>query len=1060
MCKESALEWEDMRMIRPMLRSRPLTLAVVALMVAGLLFATYPHITISPGSGVISISLAQQQTAYARTMNPYLPEVKSPNAILQAGSKYEIVSTRGSKVIIGDSSSAQFEPAIEIQHFNNEAGIRLGLDGVVGNLFPTMTGANLTAGNNAFGFEWLATAPKEGFSEDGGVDWIITLKQKPPTNSLSFTYNSTLVSAFLQPPLTPEEIAEGIIRPDYVVNSIAFYRSDVTSALYPSSALSSKYRTGKIGHLYRMQVKGSTVWADWSLAGNQITLSLPQAFLDTAIYPIVIGPVGDTFGFTTPGATSEWWDPDEMHGYRFTAPANMGTADNITLYSRDSGELRKGVIVLQSTLNIVTDGVSNPITLPTDAAWVSAAFATPPTLSSNTDYVLASVGNASSVLYWDTGTTNYGLRDATNSYTTPTNPTDATLNSNKYSIYVTYTPGSSPRTYAPTANTSSSWTNPQNAWADSSGYAYITSGLPSGNDTWRNYGVSLDAGATIDSVSVRYDAWSAGVTPTAPTRVPTGNGTSSGAYTSAQTRVPTGNGVNSGTWTASDAGNLWAAVDEIDVRGTSGDAVYITSPTNAGGWQLFTFTAFSVPTTATSISVIVYQRAVDDTSGANNIRETIRVGGVSYNGTSHSSATSITVWSNTWATNPKTGAAWTPAQINGTDGTNDLQQFGVSSTDLSPAVRTHLVVAEVIYTNSPFNEVDETSPDDTDYIKGTTDTANFFHFTFTAFSIPTGSTITNLTVYVRARDGFNAAVGTNDARPGLRVNGTNYDGTASTNNPGSTFTTYSYAFTLNPNTGSAWTAEDINGSGAAPLQQFGAASSDGAPDFDVSMVYATVNYIEYDDTISIQVSWDGGTSWSTANTSTVTGTEVTYTANVTGVTSWTVDKLSDANFRVRAYATTSNNAEEVRLDWLPVTVAWTEESGEPEITVSPASYDWGVVGEGSTTNTTTGYFTIDNTSTIQTDQTISVTSTNWTGGNGWGHSETATPGVVIAGLNAQKGGTWGASVVIIKNASPNYIAENQAAGTDYSFGLSLKAPTEFNDGVQKTITVRITAAEG
>jgi len=77
-----------------------------------------------------------------------------------------------------------------------------------------------------------------------------------------------------------------------------------------------------------------------------------------------------------------------------------------------------------------------------------------------------------------------------------------------------------------------------------------------------------------------------------------------------------------------------------------------------------------------------------------------------------------------------------------------------------------------------------------------------------------------------------------------------------------------------------------------------------------------------------------------------------------------------------------------------------------------------------------------------------------------GHSDTATPGVVIAGLNAQKGGTWGDNVVIIKYASPNFIAENQAANTDYSFGVSLKAPTEFNDGVQKTIIIRITAASG
>ncbi len=130
------------------------------------------------------------------------------------------------------------------------------------------------------------------------------------------------------------------------------------------------------------------------------------------------------------------------------------------------------------------------------------------------------------------------------------------------------------------------------------------------------------------------------------------------------------------------------------------------------------------------------------------------------------------------------------------------------------------------------------------------------------------------------------------------------------------------------------------------------------------------------------------------------------------------------------------------------------------ITVSPTSYDFGTVADSSTTNTTTTYFTINNTSSVQTDQTISVTGTTWSGGVTWAHSETATPGADTVGLKAQKGGTWGAAAVIVKNGTPNYIAENQAANTNYSFGLSLLAPTSSTDGVQKSVTVRVTAAAG
>lgn len=132
------------------------------------------------------------------------------------------------------------------------------------------------------------------------------------------------------------------------------------------------------------------------------------------------------------------------------------------------------------------------------------------------------------------------------------------------------------------------------------------------------------------------------------------------------------------------------------------------------------------------------------------------------------------------------------------------------------------------------------------------------------------------------------------------------------------------------------------------------------------------------------------------------------------------------------------------------------------ITLAPGQTTWpiGVVTAGSTPSTTTTYFTIDNTSTVQTDQTIGVTTATWSGGVTWAHAEDAVPGTDLAGLKANKGGTWGVSDIIVKNASPNFIAENQTANTDYSFGLKLWAPTEFTDGVEKQIIVRITAVAG
>ena len=76
------------------------------------------------------------------------------------------------------------------------------------------------------------------------------------------------------------------------------------------------------------------------------------------------------------------------------------------------------------------------------------------------------------------------------------------------------------------------------------------------------------------------------------------------------------------------------------------------------------------------------------------------------------------------------------------------------------------------------------------------------------------------------------------------------------------------------------------------------------------------------------------------------------------------------------------------------------------------------------------------------------------------HSWHLISGVATAGLKANRGGTWGTGDIIVKYTSPNYIYENCPASTDYSFGLELYTPTEFTDGIQKGIIVRITAAAG
>jgi hypothetical protein len=143
-----------------------------------------------------------------------------------------------------------------------------------------------------------------------------------------------------------------------------------------------------------------------------------------------------------------------------------------------------------------------------------------------------------------------------------------------------------------------------------------------------------------------------------------------------------------------------------------------------------------------------------------------------------------------------------------------------------------------------WDDVDETTPVDTDYIVGTTD-GSYQLFTFNAFTIPQ-QPIVSVTVYIQARDD-SASAGNNDIRPAVLINGsaTPYY-PASGNNPGTTFTPYSYTWTTNPKTTAPWTWADItNPSSTNGLQQIGIYSSDLNPDMRVSMVYAQVNYNPY-----------------------------------------------------------------------------------------------------------------------------------------------------------------------------------------------------------------------
>jgi hypothetical protein len=90
-------------------------------------------------------------------------------------------------------------------------------------------------------------------------------------------------------------------------------------------------------------------------------------------------------------------------------------------------------------------------------------------------------------------------------------------------------------------------------------------------------------------------------------------------------------------------------------------------------------------------------------------------------------------------------------------------------------------------------------------------------------STVSASAVASVTVRVHAIIGAN----TPQMSVRLRVNGTAFEITGAVSLTGS-YATYEDTWTTNPDTAASWVVNDVNGSGAAPIQGFGCRAEDGA----------------------------------------------------------------------------------------------------------------------------------------------------------------------------------------------------------------------------------------
>jgi len=178
---------------------------------------------------------------------------------------------------------------------------------------------------------------------------------------------------------------------------------------------------------------------------------------------------------------------------------------------------------------------------------------------------------------------------------------------------------------------------------------------------------------------------------------------------------------------------------------------------------------------------------------------------------------------------------------------------------------------------------------------------------------------------------------------------------------------YAASLTNSPttNTGTAWTDPAnayADGGGVATITSAKPSGNNvwGTYGFSLAGYTITQVRIRYDaltggnENIRIDVSWDGGTTWSAQQVTALTDTEATYWYDVTAETAWTPAKLANGQLQVRADAYTVGGAGSVSLDWLPVEVTYTAGATAPTVTTSAATSVEATTATGNGNITDTG----------------------------------------------------------------------------------------------------------
>ena len=339
------------------------------------------------------------------------------------------------EIVVGDEKQTKFYPRMKIMRWGNEVNFSVGV--ISAHQGSDSQIIDKVEWNDGHGIKArFYEKPNDEF------EFEIEFTQKPKSNVLHLSIETKGLDFYYQPELTKDEVEHGASRPENVVGSYAVYHSTMAGNYIGGN----NYRAGKAFHIYRpyaVDAKGTKVWCDLHI-DTEMHITIPPDFIDNAAYPIIVDP---TFGVDpeSPGGTVNNFGENNLIGSLFTSPAVIDTVQQITAYVQGGwgySSIIKGLIVLHSNLNIISDGIGEPSPSFLNAGWRTSVFGTDPSPSPSTEYVLMVIANHYWFgIYYDAGEVDQAHHDTSNSYDSPTNPTDASHSNSLYSVYCTYTAG-------------------------------------------------------------------------------------------------------------------------------------------------------------------------------------------------------------------------------------------------------------------------------------------------------------------------------------------------------------------------------------------------------------------------------------------------------------------------------------------------------------------------------------------------------------------------------------------------------------------------------------------